>query len=129
MQCGEVMRCQWLCTGTSSDTWMTLALTIDLIALTVPRAAHITAAVLAAKQGGTIQVEGAIFALITATSCGVWLAVTIARLGGTCIQSGNSTINITIAFLATLGIGDSQIPVEWLALVTNASRNALLTFA
>lgn len=123
------MRCQWLRTGTSRDTWMTLALAIDLIALTVPRAAHITAAVLAAEQGGTIQIKGAIFALVTATSCGVWLAVTIARLGGTCVQSRDGTINVTIAFLATLWIGDSQIPVEWLALVTNASRNALLTLA
>jgi len=78
MERGEIMSCQGLCTGTSIDTWMTFALSGDLVALALPGTTHITATILAAEQRRSIQVKGAISTLITTSSGRVGLAMTIA---------------------------------------------------
>jgi len=129
MQRWEEVGGQWLGTCQTRNPRVALTLSADLVANTLPRAAHIATAVLAAKQRGTVQIEGTIPTLLAAPALSMRLAGTLSGLRGTGVQCGNSTICPTIANLTSLSIADVQVPVQWLALIADPARHSLLALA
>lgn len=120
---------QWMRTLCAGHTWMAFALAGRFVAIAVDRTADVAATISATEQIAAEQIVRSVFAFAAFTSTHCRFACALTRLRIACVQSTNRSVKETIAFIATVRICDVQIPIEWFAVITDATRNTFFALA
>lgn len=129
VQGGIVVRGQRIVARPSRHSGMATTLPRSFIAHRTERSTNVTAAVLAPEQAAAEQIEGAVLAFAARSAAHGRLAGALAGLRVARVQGAHRTVHKALALLAAVRIRYIQVPIQRLALVTNATGHPVLALA